>query len=33
LARIAKKVPEVLVTLGAGDIANLSNSILKLLKK
>ena len=33
LTRMAKQVPEVLVTLGAGDIANLSNSIVKTLIK
>ena len=33
LSRISVKVPEVLVTLGAGDIANLSKSIQKLLEQ
>ena len=33
LSRISMKAPEVLVTLGAGDIANLSKSIQKLLEQ
>jgi UDP-N-acetylmuramate--alanine ligase len=33
LSRISVKAPEVLVTLGAGDIANLSKSIQKLLEQ
>jgi len=33
LSRISVKAPEVLVTLGAGDIANLSKLIQKLLEQ